>query len=78
MNYVIFNISEKNDVDYTQVFETSSNSLRISTNNNAILKWVGETPSSVLSLQTKGDILTLQQLRVILNEPEWNYELETN
>ena len=74
MNYVIFDITEKNEVDYSQVLQTSAETLRVSTTNKAILKWEGQTPSSVLSLQTKGNILTEQELRVILEEPEWNYD----
>lgn len=74
MNYVIFDISEKDKVNYSEVLQTSADTLRVSSDNKAILKWIGETPSSVLSLTTKSNIMTEQEIRIELENENWNPE----
>ena len=74
MNYVIFDISEKDKINYSEILQTSADTLRVSSDNKAILKWVGNTPTSVLSLTTKGNIMTEQEIRVELENDNWNPE----
>lgn len=74
MNYVIFDISEKDKVNYSEVLQTSADTLRVSSDNKAILKWIGETPSSVLLLTTKSNIMTEQEIRIELENENWNPE----
>lgn len=70
--YVIFNISELDKIDFSQVYETSAETVRTSFDNTlTFVKWSGETPSCVESLTTKGDILTHEEILVILSTDAW-------
>ncbi len=53
--FMIFNVSELNNIDFSQVLETSSETVRKSVDNTkTFVKWDGETiPSSVDNLTTK-------------------------
>ena len=52
---MIFNLSELNQIDFNQVFETSVDTMRLSTDGTkTFVKWDGIIiPSSVNSLTTK-------------------------
>jgi hypothetical protein len=74
--YVIFNVSELNKIDFNQVYETSAGTVRTSFDNTlTFVKWSGETPSCVESLTTKGDVLTHEEILVILSTDEWTKPL---
>lgn len=74
--YVIFNVSELDKIDFSQVYETSAETVRTSFDNTlTFVKWSGETPSCVESLTTKGDILTHEEILVILSTDTWNKPL---
>ena len=48
MKYVIIESSDASSVNFSEVLETSSNTLRYSTNNaKAFVKFTGDTPSFV-------------------------------
>ncbi len=71
--FMIFNVSELNIIDFTQVLETSSETVRKSVDNNkTFVKWDGETiPSSVEILTTKEGPYTYTEILDILSGPEW-------
>ena len=71
--FMIFNVSELNNIDFSQVLETSSDTVRKSVDNNkTFVKWDGETiPSSVESLTTKEGPYTYSEILDILSGPEW-------
>jgi hypothetical protein len=71
--FMIFNVSELNIIDFTQVLETSSDTVRKSVDNTkTFVKWDGETiPSSVESLTTKEGPYTYTEILDILSGPEW-------
>lgn len=70
--YVIFNVSELDKIDFTQVHETSVDTVRKSVDETlTFVKWEGDTPSCVETLTTKGEILTHDEILTILNTPEW-------
>ena len=70
--FMIFNISELNQIDFTQVHETSQDTVRKSVNETkTFVKWDGETPSSVASLTTKEGPYTYQEILNILATEEW-------
>jgi len=74
--YVIFNVSELDKIDFSQVYETSAETVRTSFDNTlTFVKWSGETPSCVESLTTKGDILTHEEMLVILSTDAWTKPL---
>ena len=71
-NYVIFNISELDKIDFTQVLETSIDTVRKSIDNTkTFVKYDLPTPSSVSSLTTKSQEYTYDEFLPILATSEW-------
>jgi hypothetical protein len=75
-NFMIFNVSEINSVNFTEVLETSGDTLRISTNGEkTFVKWDGQDiPTSVQDLLTKEGPYTYEQILTILETSEWRSE----
>jgi len=71
--FMIFNVSELTNIDFSQVLETSIDTVRKSIDGTkTFVKWDVETiPSSVDSLTTKEGPYTYQEIIDILNTPEW-------
>lgn len=71
--FMIFNISELDTVDFTQVLETSQDTIRCSVDETkTFVKWEGETiPSSINSLITKEGPYTYTEIKTILSGTEW-------
>jgi hypothetical protein len=70
--FMIFNVSELPQIDFTQVFETSIDTVRKSVDQTkTFVKWDGEIPSSVSSLITKEGPYTYDEILVILSTEEW-------
>ena len=71
--YVIIDAADVSSVDFTQVMETSSNTLRYKTDNSqTFVKFEGSTPSFLNSMvqYTESEILT------ILNDPSGDWYAE--
>ena len=66
--YVIIDADEVSSVDFSQVFETSAETLRWSTTDKTFVKFEGDTPSFLegKTQYTHSEILT------ILDQPEWS------
>jgi hypothetical protein len=71
--FMIFNVSELELIDFSQVLETSIDTVRKSIDGTkTFVKWDGNTiPSSVDSLTTKEGSYTYTEIIDILNGPEW-------
>jgi hypothetical protein len=71
--FMIFNVSELPNVDFTQVLETSIDTVRKSVDETkTFVKWDGEViPSSVDVLTTKEGPYTYEEILGILATPEW-------
>ena len=70
--FMIFNVSELPQIDFTQVCETSIDTVRKSIDGaKTFVKWDGTTPSSVESLTTKEGPYTYEEILTILAGPEW-------
>jgi hypothetical protein len=71
--FMIFNVSELPQIDFTQVLETSADTVRKSVDETkTFVKWDGTTiPSSVDSLTTKEGPYTYEEMLTILATPEW-------
>ena len=71
--FMIFSVSELPNVDFSQVLETSIDTVRKSIDETkTFVKWDGNTiPSSVDSLTTKQGPYTYTEIIDILNGPEW-------
>ena len=72
--FMIFNVSELPQIEFSQVLETSIDTVRKSVDETkTFVKWDGETiPSSVDSLITKEGPYTYEEILTILSGPEWS------
>jgi len=76
-NFMIFSTSETGSIDFTEVLETSSETLRLNVSGSkSFVKWDGDIPTSVSSLTTKEGPYTHQQILTILTGSEWADDLE--
>lgn len=72
-NYVIFSVTELDKIDFSQVLETSADTVRKSIDGTkTFVKWNDSTPVCVESLTTKGDYLTHQEILQIMLTKEWS------
>jgi len=72
LRYMIVLAPEVDQVDFSQVFETSPDTLRFSVDGvYTFFKWEGETPSSIEALSYKEGEYTNTEILNILNSPEW-------
>lgn len=70
--FMIFNISEINNINFDEVLETSIETVRKSVDETkTFVKWDGDIPSSVNSLTTKEGPYTYDEILAILETPEW-------
>jgi hypothetical protein len=70
--FMIFNVSELNQIDFTQVHETSIDTVRKSVDETkTFVKWDGAIPSSVADLTTSEGPYTYNEILAILSTPEW-------
>ena len=70
--FMIFNVSELNQIDFTQVLETSIDTVRKSVDETkTFVKWEGSIPSSINLLTTKEGPYTYEEILTILSGPEW-------
>lgn len=76
--FMIFNTEELSQIDFTEVCETSIETVRKSLDGTkTFVKWDGEqTPISVESLTTKEGAYTYEEILNILSTPEWNLPIE--
>jgi len=76
--FMIFNTEELSKIDFTQVCETSIETVRKSLDGTkTFVKWDGEqTPISLESLTTKEGSYTYEEILNILLTPEWNPPIE--
>jgi hypothetical protein len=71
--FIIFNVSELDKVNFSEVLETSVNTLRKSSNKTkTFVKWEGNEPSFVSTLTTKEGPYTYTQMIGVLNTNEWS------
>ena len=71
--YMIFNVSEINNVDFEEVLETSEDTVRKSIDGTkTFVKWEGAAvPTTVSSLTTKVGPYTHSEILAILATDEW-------
>ena len=71
--FMIFNVSELDQIDFTQVLETSPDTVRKSVDETkTFVKWDGETiPDCVINLSTKESPYTYDEILTILSTEEW-------
>ena len=70
--FMIFNTIELDQINFTEVHETSIDTVRKSVDGTlTFVKWDGEIPGSVAALITKQGPYTYQEILTILSGPEW-------
>jgi hypothetical protein len=70
--FMIFNVSELQDINFTEVFETSIDTVRKSVDEQkTFVKWDGTIPECIANLVTKEGPYTYDEIILILNTPEW-------
>jgi hypothetical protein len=76
--FMIFSTTELNQIDFTQVLETSIDTVRKSVDElKTFVKWDGEVvPTSVENLTTKEGTYTYEEILIILSTPEWTSPIQ--
>ena len=75
--FMIFNVSELPNIDFTQVLETSEETVRKSVDETkTFVKWDGEMPECVSTLTTKEGPYTYDEILVIMSTPEWSKPMD--
>jgi hypothetical protein len=71
--FMIFNVSELNTINFNEVLETSIDTVRKSVDETkTFVKWEGtEIPPSVELLTTKEGPYTYEEILIILSTEEW-------
>ena len=70
--FMIFNVSELPQINFTQVLETSADTVRKSVDGTkTFVKWDGAIPQCVANLTTKEGPYTYEEILAILATPEW-------
>jgi len=76
-NFAIFSLTEIDKIDFTQVLETSADTLRKSVDETkSFVKWDGEQPEFVSELTTLEGPYTYTEILDILSTPEWTAPIE--
>jgi len=70
--FMIFAVSEIDQIDFETVHETSADTVRKSVDGTkTFVKWDGTMPDCVANLTTKEGPYTYEEILVILAGPEW-------
>lgn len=73
-NFIIFNVSELNLIDFDEVFETGPETIRKSIDGTkTFVKWEDKKPTFLNDLKTKEGPYTYTEMLDILNTSEWSF-----
>lgn len=71
--FMIFNISELNQINFNEVCETSQDTVRKSVDGTkTFVKWDGDMPQCVFYLTTKEGPFSYDEILNTLTTPEWS------
>ena len=77
-NFMIFNVSELNNIDFNEVLETSADTVRKSVDlTKTFVKWEGTIPTCVSNLTTKEGPYTYSEILTILSTSDWTDSSQT-
>ena len=72
ITYIIIDMTEVSLVDFSQVLQTSEETLRLSVDEyQTVLKWEGDEPSFVANLSSYDGPYTHSEILAIMSTPEW-------
>ena len=75
--FMIFPTSELSKIDFTQVLETSADTVRISVDGTlTFVKWEGAEPACLADVVSKQGPYTYEEILVILAGAEWTDPME--
>jgi hypothetical protein len=70
--YIIFDLSEVDKVNFDLILITSIDTMRKSLDGTkGIIKWDGNEPEFLTTLQTKSSIYNIEEILPILDTEEW-------
>ena len=70
--FMIFSVTELDQIDFNEVCETSVDTVRKSVDGlKTFVKWDGPIPDCVANLATKQGPYTYEEILAILATPEW-------
>jgi len=71
-HYVIFDMSEVATIDFSEVMETSADTLRKSVDESkSFVKYEGDQPPSVVALTTRSQEYSHEEILALLAGTEW-------
>ena len=77
-NFMIFNVSELTNIDFNEVLETSTDTVRKSVDlTKTFVKWEGTIPTCVSNLTTKEGPYTYSEILTILSTSDWTDTSQT-
>jgi hypothetical protein len=73
LTYVIFDVTELSNIDFSEVLQTSADTCRLSVDGSkTLVKWSGtEVPACVTALTSKSQYYTHDEILSIMSTPEW-------
>ena len=71
-HYVVFDLTEVDTIDFSEVLETSADTLRKNlANTQSFVKYEGDMPASVTALTTKSQEYSHAEILALLAGTEW-------
>lgn len=71
-HYVVFDLTEVDTIDFSEVMETSADTLRNNlANTQSFVKYEGDMPASVAALTTKSQQYTHEDILALLTGTDW-------
>jgi hypothetical protein len=71
-HYVVFDLTEVGTIDFSEVMETSADTLRKNlANTQTFVKYEGDMPASVAALTTKSQEYTHAEILALLAGTDW-------
>ena len=78
-SYMIFNVTELDQIDFSTVLETSAQTVRKSVDETkSFVKWENEMPACVSGLTTKEGPYNHSEILAILSGEEWTAPMDEN
>jgi len=71
-HYVVFDLTEVDTIDFSEVMETSADTLRKNlADTQSFVKYEGDQPPSVVALTTRSQEYSHEEILTLLAGPEW-------
>ena len=71
-HYVVFDLSEVDTIDFSEVMETSADTLRKNlADTQSFVKYEGDQPPSVVALTTRSQEYSHEEILTLLAGPDW-------